>query len=86
MEPVLRTVDRIVTKARLGPDGQVDDKALIIGPHRPELTDPFLVLSEDWFSSPGFDWHPHRGVETVTMVVDGALEHGDSAGNAGVLT
>ncbi|WP_343244725.1 pirin family protein [Streptomyces sp. SID11385] len=83
---MLRTVDRIVTKARLGPDGQVDDKALIIGPHRPELTDPFLVLSEDWFSSPGFDWHPHRGVETVTMVVDGALEHGDSAGNAGVLT
>ncbi|MGH2686739.1 MAG: pirin family protein, partial [Actinomycetota bacterium] len=30
-------------------------------------------------------WHPHRGIETVTIVLDGALEHGDSRGNAGVL-
>jgi quercetin 2,3-dioxygenase len=30
-----------------------------------------LTLSGDWFSRPGFDWHPHRGVETVTVVVDG---------------
>ena len=48
-------------------------------------TDPFLVLSEDWFSSPGFEWHPHRGVETVTTVLDGVLEHGDNAGHAGAL-
>ncbi|GAA1376376.1 hypothetical protein [Catellatospora chokoriensis] len=32
----------------------------------PALTDLFLLLSEDWFSSPGFEWHPHRGLETVT--------------------
>jgi redox-sensitive bicupin YhaK (pirin superfamily) len=86
MATARRTVDRIETKKRLGPDAQVDDKSLIINPVRPELTDPFLVLAEDWFSSPGFEWHPHRGIETVTLVVDGVLEHGDNLGNAGALT
>lgn len=86
MQGAQRTVDRIETKAHLGPDAQVDDKYLIITPARPELTDPFVALSEDWFSSPGFDWHPHRGLETVTLVVDGVLEHGDSVGNTGALT
>jgi hypothetical protein len=80
-----RRVDRVDTSIRLGPDAQVDDKAMVITPQDPAATDPFLVLAEDWFSSPGFEWHPHRGIETVTMVVDGALEHGDNIGNAGVL-
>jgi len=47
--------------------------------------DPFLFLSEDWFSRVGFDWHPHRGFETVTYVVSGELEHRDNAGGHGVL-
>ncbi|HEY3906680.1 MAG TPA: pirin family protein [Streptosporangiaceae bacterium] len=81
-----RTVGRVETKTNLGPDAQVDNKNLIITPQRPELTDPFLALVEDWFSEPGFDWHPHRGLETVTLVVDGVLEHGDNVGNAGALT
>jgi quercetin 2,3-dioxygenase len=85
MQTVRRTVDRVETKTHLGPDAQVDDKNLIISPARPQLTDPFLVLGEDWFSSPGFGWHPHRGLETVTLVVDGVLEHGDNVGNAGAL-
>ena len=66
--PARRKADRVETKRMLGPDAQVDDKALIIGPDHPARTDPFLVLSEDWFSAPGFEWHPHRGVETVTTV------------------
>ncbi|MGC5021252.1 pirin family protein [Micromonospora sp. DT47] len=82
---VRRTVVRVEDKVRVGPDGQVDDKAVIITPMRPARTDPFLLLSEDWFSSPGFEWHPHRGLETVTLVVDGVLEHGDNAGNNGAL-
>jgi redox-sensitive bicupin YhaK (pirin superfamily) len=82
---VARTVARVTDSQRLGPDAQVDDKALIIVPNDPALTDPFLVLAEDWFSAPGFNWHPHRGIETVTLVVDGVLEHGDSLGNAGAL-
>jgi redox-sensitive bicupin YhaK (pirin superfamily) len=73
-----RTVARVTDSQRLGPDAQVDDKALVIAPDDPALTDPFLVLAEDWFSEPGFNWHPHRGLETVTLVVDGVLEHGDN--------
>lgn len=80
-----RTVARVTTKQRLGHDAQVDDKALVIMPADPALTDPFLALSEDWFSEPGFEWHPHRGLETVTTVLDGVLEHGDNIGNAGAL-
>ncbi|MBF6065360.1 pirin family protein [Nocardia terpenica] len=80
-----RRIDRVQDKLHLGPDAQVDDKNVIITPLRPEWTDPFLLLSEDWFSSPGFEWHPHRGVETVTTVVDGVLEHGDNIGHAGAL-
>ncbi|WP_067170354.1 pirin family protein [Microtetraspora niveoalba] len=86
MDTAQRTLVRVETKTHLGPDAQVDDKHLIISPIRPDLTDPFLVLSEDRFSSPGFEWHPHRGLETVTLVVDGVLEHGDNIGNAGALT
>lgn len=80
-----RGVDRLHGKRWLGPDAQVDDKAMVFGPTSPAFTDPFLLLSEDWFSSPGFEWHPHRGLETVTLVLDGVLEHGDSLGNAGAL-
>lgn len=80
-----RTVQRVGTRTALGPDAQGDDRAIVIGPDAPHLTDPFLVLSEDWFSSPGFEWHPHRGLETVTLVLDGVLEHGDNAGNSGAL-
>lgn len=80
-----RRVSRVITKQFLGPDAQVDDKAMIIAPTAFASTDPFLLLAEDWFSSPGFEWHPHRGVETVTVVLDGVLEHGDSLGHAGAL-
>ncbi len=80
-----RSITRVSVKQHLGPDAQVDDKAILIVPNDPALTDPFLLLSEDWFSEPGFEWHPHRGLETVTTVLDGVLEHGDSLGNAGAL-
>jgi redox-sensitive bicupin YhaK (pirin superfamily) len=80
-----RTVSRIENKVQLGPDAQVDDKAMVFAPTDPARTDPFLLLSEDRFSKPGFEWHPHRGLETVTMVLGGVLEHGDSLGHAGAL-
>jgi redox-sensitive bicupin YhaK (pirin superfamily) len=80
-----RRIDRTHGVTRLGPDAQVDDKAMVIPPGNFALADPFLLLSEDWFSEPGFEWHPHRGLETVTIVLDGALEHGDNLGSAGVL-
>jgi len=86
VETTRRAVTRIETKTPRGPSAQVDDENLIIGPTQPKLTDPFLLLGESWFSSPGFNWHPHRGLETVTLVIDGVLEHGDNLGNAGALT
>lgn len=80
-----RVVNRVETKLNAGPDQQVDNKNIVIVPRDPRLTDPFLMMAEDWFSEPGFEWHPHRGIETVTLVLDGVLEHGDNTGNAGAL-
>jgi redox-sensitive bicupin YhaK (pirin superfamily) len=52
------------------------------------LFDPFLMLDDFRATNPhdylpGFPWHPHRGIETVTYMLDGRIEHGDSMGNAG---
>ena len=79
---VRRTVVRVEDKIHFGADSQVDDRNVVITPTNPAVTDPFLLLSEDWFSTPGFQWHPHRGLETVTLVLDGVLEHGDNLGSA----
>ncbi len=49
------------------------------------FADPFVLMAEDW-SPPGlFGFHPHRGIETVTFVIEGAIEHRDSAGHEGVI-
>ena len=55
-----------------------------------ENFDPFLLLDdfrndrpEDYLA--GFPWHPHRGIETITYVLSGTVEHGDSLGNKGIV-
>ncbi|HUC90550.1 MAG TPA: pirin family protein [Paenibacillus sp.] len=48
------------------------------GPGHFEEHDPFLLLAEDWFGRGSFDVHPHRGIETVTYVMEGRLEHYDN--------
>src|SRR5580658_6015066 len=55
----------------------------LVRPADPHETDPFLVLMEDWFPRGVFDKHPHRGMETVTYVIEGRLDHYDSYGNEG---
>jgi redox-sensitive bicupin YhaK (pirin superfamily) len=50
--------------------------------------DPFLLLDDFRADDPrdylkGFPWHPHRGIETITYILDGRVEHGDSMGNHG---
>jgi hypothetical protein len=39
----------------------------------PAFSDPFLLMAEDWVPRDAFSRHPHRGIETVTLVLDGAL-------------
>lgn len=60
--------------------------AAVIDPGKWEKNDPFLVMMENKFQKGAFEVHPHRGMETVTFVIDGALEHYDShTGERGVL-
>lgn len=62
----------------------------VFGYYEKPLLDPFLLLDhfgsddpEDYLA--GFPWHPHRGIETVTYMLAGEVEHGDSLGNQGVI-
>ena len=53
--------------------------------------DPFLMFDDFRSDTPkdylsGFPWHPHRGIETITYVLKGDVEHGDSLGNSGVIS
>ncbi len=62
-----------------------------IGFNDPHLFDPFLLLDDFRSHEPqkylsGFPWHPHRGIETITYMLEGAVEHGDSMGNSGVIS
>ena len=60
------------------------------GYHHVPLFDPFLMF-DDFRSDtpqhylPGFPWHPHRGIETITYMLEGYAEHGDSMGHKGVI-
>jgi quercetin 2,3-dioxygenase len=61
------------------------------GPNRTNLFDPFLLFDHFAFNDPnegpirGFPTHPHRGIETVTYMLEGNVRHRDSIGNAGVI-
>jgi redox-sensitive bicupin YhaK (pirin superfamily) len=62
-----------------------------IAPKRDNLFDPFLLFDHFAFNEPiegplvGFPMHPHRGIETVTYMLEGSVHHRDSLGNSGLI-
>ncbi len=83
----LRTINKIVTGMQTQ-DGAGVKLVRVIGRNDTTDFDPFLMLDafdsrnpEDYIK--GFPWHPHRGIETITYLLQGDIEHGDSLGNKG---
>ena len=63
----------------------------VFGHHEAPMLDPFLLLDDFRSDTPedylkGFPWHPHRGIETITYILKGDVEHGDNLGNNGVIS
>lgn len=82
-----RTVSQVV-RGQKATDGAGVHLRRVLGLRTVRDFDPFLML--DGFDSDhpddyikGFPWHPHRGIETVTYLLKGEIEHGDSLGNQG---
>ena len=82
---------RKVFKSRPTLEGAGVHLRRVFGNSEVPLFDPFLMLDDFRNTDPyqyikGFPWHPHRGIETITYVLKGDVEHGDSMGNKGVIT
>ncbi len=86
----IRPVKKIL-KAQPTVEGAGVNLRRAIGFGDPSEVDPFLLLDDFRNENPkdylaGFPWHPHRGIETITYVLAGSVEHGDSMGNSGVIS
>lgn len=77
-----------ITKGQPAVDGAGVKLVRVIGHSDTKDYDPFLMLDAFDSENPsdyikGFPWHPHRGIETITYLIHGDIEHGDSLGNSG---
>jgi quercetin 2,3-dioxygenase len=86
----IRPVKRII-QAKPTIEGAGVHLRRAIGFGDPMETDPFLLLDDFRSDNPedylaGFPWHPHRGIETITYVLAGSVNHGDSIGNSGTIS
>jgi redox-sensitive bicupin YhaK (pirin superfamily) len=83
MERKIVRVERAQAPVRSAP---THANRLVMAPERFAEHSPFLFLAEDWFAPPaGFPTHPHRGMETVTLVLAGQMLHRDHTGGEGAL-
>jgi quercetin 2,3-dioxygenase len=83
MDLEIDRIDRAEPRAARSPAHQA---RVVFAPDDFRDTSPFLFMAEDWFAPPaGFPEHPHRGMQTVTVVLDGSLEHRDHTGGHGML-
>jgi len=85
----VRTVRKTVT-GKKAVDGAGVHLVRVIGHNDTKDFDPFLMLDAFDSENPddytaGFPWHPHRGIETITYLIQGDIEHGDSLGNKGAI-
>jgi quercetin 2,3-dioxygenase len=85
-----RTI-RMILKGKPTIEGAGVHLNRIFGNREVPLLDPFLLLDDFRSNNPdhyrkGFPWHPHRGIETITYVLTGDVEHGDSMGNKGIIS
>lgn len=83
----IRTINKIVT-GQDAVDGAGVNLVRVFGYHDVKDFDPFLMLDAFDSTNPndyvnGFPWHPHRGIETITYLIKGRIEHRDSLGNKG---
>lgn len=72
-------------KVQLNKNSEIHSAGLVLPPGDWKEFDPFLIMAEDKVQRGAFDTHPHRGMETVTYIIDGVLEHSDNKGGSGIL-
>lgn len=85
----IRTLTKII-RGNVQHDGAGVKLVRVLALDTVEKFDPFLMLdifdstdSDDYIK--GFPWHPHRGIETITYLINGKIQHGDNLGNKGII-